>query len=110
VVAAYGARDRKRLLDDAAIIRNRLKVDAAITNAKKILELQETHGSFAGWLAVHHPRSKDDWVRLFKKTFRFTGGEIVGEFLISIGYLPGAHVETCPVYSRILERHPPWSR
>jgi hypothetical protein len=33
-----------------------------------------------------------DWVKLFKQTFRFTGGEIVGEFLMSIGYLPGAHV------------------
>jgi DNA-3-methyladenine glycosylase I len=109
-VAAYGARDRKRLLGDEGIIRNRLKVDAAITNAQTIMELRKTHGSFAGWLAAHHPRSKEDWVKLFRKTFRFTGGEIVGEFLMSIGYLPGAHVETCPVYSRILERRPPWSR
>ena len=42
------------------------------------------------------PRSKDEWVKLFKKTFRFTGGEIVGEFLMSIGYLPGAHVPELP--------------
>jgi DNA-3-methyladenine glycosylase I len=109
VVAAYGARDRKRLLADAGIIRNRLKVDAAVANAKKILELRETHGSFAGWLAAHHPRSKEEWVKLFKKTFRFTGGEIVGEFLMSIGYLPGAHVQSCPVYQEILRRHPAWS-
>ena len=110
VVAAYGARDRRRLLADVGIIRNRLKIDAAIANAKTILELRRTHGSFAGWLAAHHPRSKDEWTRLFRKTFRFTGGEIVNEFLMSIGYLAGAHVPTCPVYPRILERRPPWAR
>lgn len=110
IVAAYGARDRRRLLADAGIIRNRLKVGAAIVNAKTILELRRTHGSFAGWLAAHHPRSKDEWTKLFRKTFRFTGGEIVNEFLMSIGYLAGAHVPSCPVYPRILERRPPWAR
>jgi DNA-3-methyladenine glycosylase I len=110
VVAGYGDTDRNRLLADPGIIRNRLKVDAAIANAQKILELQSTHGSFAGWLAAHHPRTREEWVKLFKKTFRFTGGEIVNEFLMSIGYLPGAHTSTCPVYPVILARHPPWSR
>jgi DNA-3-methyladenine glycosylase I len=110
LVAAYGARDRRRLLANTGIIRNRLKVDAAIANANTILELRRTHGSFAGWLAAHHPRSKDEWTKLFRKTFRFTGGEIVNEFLMSIGYLAGAHVPSCPVYPRILERRPPWAR
>ncbi len=110
VVAAYGAADRRRLLADAGIVRNRLKVDAAIANAQRVLELRDTHGSFAAWLDAHHPGSKEDWVKLFKRTFRFTGGEIVGEFLMSIGYLPGAHVESCPVYRRVLARRPPWSR
>jgi DNA-3-methyladenine glycosylase I len=86
-----------------------LKIDAAISNAGRIIGLRSTYGSFAGWLAAHHPRSKEEWVKLFKKTFRFTGGEIVGEFLMSIGYLPGAHVPTCPVYSQILKRRPAWS-
>ena len=110
VVAGYGDADRRRLLADPGIIRNRLKVDAAIANAQRILELRKTHGSFAGWLAAHHPRTKEEWVKLFKKTFRFTGGEIVGEFLMSIGYLPGAHVERCPVYRSILKQRPAWSR
>jgi DNA-3-methyladenine glycosylase I len=109
VVAGYGDKDRARLLADPGIIRNRLKVDAAISNARRIVELRDTHGSFAGWLAAHHPRSKDEWIKLFKRTFRFTGGEIVGEFLMSIGYLPGAHVPSCPVYSQIQQRRPPWS-
>ncbi len=110
VVARYGARERRRLLGDAGIIRNRLKVDAAISNAQQILELRRSHGSFEGWLEAHHPRSKEEWVRLFKQTFRFTGGEIVGEFLMSIGYLPGAHRETCPAYRRIVRLSPPWKR
>jgi DNA-3-methyladenine glycosylase I len=110
VVAAYRARDRRRLLADPGIIRNRLKIDAAIANAGKILELRGTHGSFAGWLEAHHPRSKEEWVKLFRTTFRFTGGEIVGEFLMSTGYLPGAHEPTCPVYRKILALDPMWAR
>jgi DNA-3-methyladenine glycosylase I len=109
-VARYGARDRRRLLQDAGIIRNRLKVEAAIANARRILELQRSHGSFAAWLEAHHPLPKAGWVRLFKKTFRFTGGEITGEFLMSIGYLPGAHSPRCPVYARVLRARPPWVR
>jgi DNA-3-methyladenine glycosylase I len=109
IVAGYRARDRKRLLADAGIIRNQLKVDAAIANAARILELRESHGSFAGWMNAHHPRTKAEWVKLFKQTFRFTGGEIVGEFLMSIGYLPGAHDPTCPVYGRVLALGPRWA-
>jgi DNA-3-methyladenine glycosylase I len=108
-VAVYGARDIKRLLGDAGIIRNRLKIEAAIENAKRIQAMRESHGSFAKWLAAHHPLEKSDWVKLFKKTFRFTGGEIVGEFLMSIGYLPGAHRPDCPVHRRILKLRPPWN-
>lgn len=107
-VAAYRENDRTRLLGDPGIIRNRLKVDAAIANAGTILQLRRDHGSFAGWLDHHHPLPKEDWVRLFKKTFRFTGGEITGEFLISTGYLPGAHEEACPVYQEIARLEPPW--
>ncbi len=107
-VASYGVRQRTRLLNDGGIVRNRLKIDAAIENAQRIRELRTSHGSFAAWLASHHPLSKPDWVKLFKKTFAFTGGEITGEFLLSIGYLPGAHEETCPVYAKIARRKPPW--
>ncbi len=107
-VAAYGAADKARLLADAGIIRNRLKVDAAIENARRIQALGASHGSFKGWLDAHHPLSKADWVKLFKKTFKFTGGEITGEFLMSTGYLPGAHDEGCPVYTEIAALDPPW--
>ncbi|QRR02722.1 DNA-3-methyladenine glycosylase I [Dyadobacter sandarakinus] len=101
-VAAYDETDRERLLSDPGIVRNRLKVNAAIVNAQKILELQKEYGSFKGWIDAHHPLPKEQWVRLFKKTFKFTGGEIVNEFLMSTGYLPGAHDADCPVY-RIIQ-------
>ena len=107
-VAAYGEEDRTRLLADSGIIRNRLKVDAAIHNAKKLLELRNSHGSFSSWLDAHHPREKSEWVKLFKATFRFTGGEITGEFLLSTGYLPGAHHPACPVYDQIAKLGPRW--
>jgi DNA-3-methyladenine glycosylase I len=107
-VAAYEEEDRQRLLNDAGIIRNRLKVNAAIENAKRILEIQDEYGSFAAWLDRHHPLSKEAWVKLFKKNFRFTGGEIVGEFLMSTGYLPGAHAADCPVYGQVAALNPPW--
>ena len=110
VVARFGARDVRRLMADAGIIRNRLKIEAAIANAKTVLALGQSHGSFAGWLDAHHPLALEDWVRLFKRTFRFTGGEIVREFLVSTGYLPGAHDEQCPTYARVLKQRPPWSR
>ena len=109
-VAKFGERDRVRLLADAGIIRNRLKVDAAIENAKRVRAIQGEHGSFRAWLDQHHPLAKDAWLKLFKKTFVFTGGEIVGEFLMSTGYLPGAHREDCPVHAEILRRRPPWLR
>jgi DNA-3-methyladenine glycosylase I len=109
-VARYGARERARLLADAGIIRNRLKIEAAINNAKRLRELRESHGSFAAWLDAHHPLTKPAWVKLFKTTFTFTGGEITGEFLLSTGYLAGAHEPECPVYARIARLKPPWMR
>lgn len=109
-VAAYGARERRRLLRDAGIVRNRLKIGATIENARRILALRRSHGSFARWLDAHHPRPLQEWVKLLKKTFLFTGGEITREFLVSTGYLPGAHAPSCPVYKKIAKRKPPWMR
>ncbi|MGZ3692427.1 MAG: DNA-3-methyladenine glycosylase I, partial [Pseudobdellovibrio sp.] len=77
--------------------------------AKTILILQKEHGSFKNWLALHHPKTKDEWVKLFKKTFKFTGGEIVNEFLMSAGYLPGAHSAECSVYKKALKTKPLWA-
>jgi len=107
-VARYGTRDRARLMRDAGIIRNRLKIEAAIENAKRIRAIQRERGSFVAWLDGHHPLERDEWRKLFKRTFVFTGGEIVNEFLVSTGYLRGAHVEACPIYRRVKKLRPPW--
>ena len=109
-IAAYSEEDRARLLEDAGIIRNRLKVNAAIENAKRIQELRKEHGSFKAWLDSYAAQSltKEDWIKLFKKTFVFTGGEIVHEFLVSSGYLPGAHDQDCPIYKKVASLRPAW--
>jgi DNA-3-methyladenine glycosylase I len=107
-VARFTRRDETRLLADAGIIRNKLKIRAVIENARRIKVLRKTHGSFAAWIAAHHPRTKAEWVKLFRKEFVFTGGEIVGEFLMSIGYLPGAHHAGCPVHRKLTRIRPPW--
>ena len=110
IIADYTQTDRERLLNDPGIIRNKLKVNAAIENAKTILQLQDEFGSFEKWLEHHHPKTKEEWVKLFRKTFRFTGGEIVNEFLMSIGFLPGAHSPECAIYKKVLKSNPQWKK
>lgn len=108
-VAAYTEIDRERLLSNTGIIRNKLKVKAAIYNANQILELQAEHGSFKSWLDTNHPLTREEWVKLFKKTFKFTGGEITNEFLMSSGYLKGSHSSDCPIYDKVLKMNPKWN-
>lgn len=107
-VAAFNEDDRQRLLNNPGIIRNKLKVNAAIHNANRILELTREFGSFKLWLDHHHPRTKSEWTKLFKSNFKFVGGEIVNEFLMSTGYLKGAHEENCPIFDRIEVLKPKW--
>jgi DNA-3-methyladenine glycosylase I len=109
-VAKYAEKDQARLLADSGIIRNRLKINAAIVNAQKVKGLQKEYGSFKAWLDANRGLSKEEWVRLFKKTFVFTGGEIVNEFLMSTGYLAGAHDESCPIYKKVASLRPAWTR
>jgi DNA-3-methyladenine glycosylase I len=107
-VAKYGKKDIERLLSDAGIIRNKLKVNAVIYNAQKIVALQKEYGSFKNWLTQNHPLTREEWVKLFKKTFKFTGGEITNEFLVSTGYLKGAHVSECAIYADVIIEKPMW--
>ncbi len=105
-VAAYDGADVARLLADASIIRNRRKIEAVIENARRIPAIQKEYDSFKAWLDAHHPRSHEEWVKLFKQTFVFVGGEVVREFLVSTGYLLNAHDADCPVYARITALDP----
>lgn len=105
-VARYGEQDTLRLMEDASIIRNRLKIHAAIYNAQQIMEIQKEYGSWRAWLDVQAQelqQNKVAWLKLFKKHFKFVGGEIVGEFLMSINLLPGAHDASCVRFSNMLK-------
>ncbi len=108
-VAAYADDDIARLKSDAGIIRNRLKIKAAIHNAQAIQKLQESHGSFEKWLDTQGKMSLKEWVKLFKKHFKFTGNEVTNEFLMSTSYLKGAHDNDCPIHKKILALKPKWA-
>ena len=107
-VANYNQTDINRLLNNTGIIRNKLKINTAIHNASVIMKIKQEMGSFQLWLDHHHPKTKDQWIKLFKKKFKFTGGEITGEFLMSTGYLEGAHHKNCPIFSKVLKNNPTW--
>jgi DNA-3-methyladenine glycosylase I len=109
-IARFGENDRRRLMEDAGIIRNRLKIAAVIENARQVLVLRQENGGFANWMDLHHPQNLEAWCKLFRKTFRFTGGEIVNEFLMGVGYLPGAHIPGCPIYAKVKNLSPPWAK
>lgn len=103
-VAKYGEKDFQRLMSDAGVIRNRLKINAAIYNAQHLVQIQNEYGSFRKWLDIQAKDLSQDrtaWLKLFKKEFKFVGGEIVGEFLMSINMLEGAHDKRCPRYARM---------
>ena len=100
-IAKYGEDKINSLLQDAGIIRNKLKVNAVIYNAQQIEKIQAEFGSFKNWIEINHPLTKEEWVKLFKKYFKFVGGEIVNEFLMSTSYLKGAHEESCPIYGKM---------
>lgn len=112
IVAAYGQNDIDRLLNDAGIVRNRLKVAAAISNAQAFLQTQQDFGSFDAyiWRFAPEPRaerllsladipattpesdamSKD----LKRRGFRFVGSTICYAFMQSAG-LVDDHVAGC---------------
>src|SRR5438045_8668307 len=69
-VAGFGDADVARLLTDAGIVRNRLKVAAIIDNAPLTQQLQQSHGSFPAWLEAHPRLSLDEWTGLFRRLFR----------------------------------------
>lgn len=107
-VANYKQDDIDRLLMDSGIIRNKLKVNAAVHNAQQILQINQEFGSFKRWLDDNHPLTREEWTKLFRNTFKFVGGEIVNEFLMSTGYLPGAHDKNCPIFAEIDLLEPKW--
>lgn len=107
-VAAFDEGRVEEMLQDPGIIRMRAKILAAIFNAQKIIDLKQTHGSFQHWLDQASPQSEEEWIKLFKKTFKFMGKETTKEFLMASGYLKGAHDDDCPIQKMIIKQKPKW--
>src|SRR5687768_8460953 len=103
-VARFGPKDVKRLLADPGIVRNRLKVESTLENARRVLETQAEHGSFDAYLwafvdgepIVNHPRSlaeipaetslsKAISKDLKKRGFRFVGPTVIYAFMQAVG-------------------------
>ena len=93
-VAAYGEKDVARLLKDKGIIRNRLKIESTIENAKRLKIIIGEHGSFAAYIE-NLTGGQDELYKEFKKQFRFMGPMIAESFLLSIGRIDGAHEPGC---------------
>lgn len=104
-VAAFTARDERRLLGDAGIVRNRAKIRSAILNARAYLRLRDDVGDVAGWLGTF-----PDPARLSKalrsRGFSFVGPTIAESILQAIGVLDG-HVPGCVSASRTRSRPAP---
>jgi DNA-3-methyladenine glycosylase I len=117
-VARYDARKVRTLLSDAGIVRNRLKIESTVSNAKAFLAIQEEFGSFDAYIwqfvggrpKVNRPRTlKDVPARtaesdamsrdLKKRGFRFVGSTICYAFMQAVG-LVNDHVAGCPAGRR----------
>jgi DNA-3-methyladenine glycosylase I len=118
-VARFGPKDVERLLGDAGIVRNRLKVESAVDNAKAFLALQRKAGSFAEWLWAYvdvkpvqgsfrelrevpakTPLAETISKDLRKQGFRFVGPTIVYAYLQAVGVV-NDHLVTCPRHREV---------
>jgi DNA-3-methyladenine glycosylase I len=123
-VAKFDDADRQRLLADAGIIRNRLKIEASINNAQRFLEVQQAEGSFCrylwqfvsgqplinAWDSMEQIPGQTDLSRrisadLKKRGFRFVGPTIVYAHLQAAG-LVNDHLVECFRYAELCDRYP----
>ncbi len=107
-VARFTARDERRLLADAGIVRNGAKIRSAISNARAYLELRDEVGSVARWLGTF-----DDPAALSKalrsRGFTFVGPTIAESIMHAIGVING-HLPGCARASRSRPRRTPGAR
>ena len=116
-VARFDARRRAALMRDPGIVRNRLKIDATVTNARQVLAVQEEHGTLAAylWQFVDGRPVRNAWTRmgqvpaetaqsramsraLLARGFRFVGPTICYAFMQATGMVDD-HITTCFRYS-----------
>ncbi|MAW08763.1 MAG: DNA-3-methyladenine glycosylase I [Flavobacteriaceae bacterium] len=107
-IAEFNNSDIQRILNDNKVIRMKSKIEAIIYNAKKIISVTEKHNSFKNFLDMHHPLTMSGWLSVFKNEFKFVGKEICKEFLMSTGYIKGAHEKSCPIYKKVIREKPMW--
>ena len=97
-VAQFESNKIASMMKNPQIIRHELKIRCIVYNAQQILQIQKEFGTFKKWILMNKQNSLDNWVKVFKKNFKFVGKEIVKEFLTSNGILNGAHDKNCPEY------------
>ena len=97
-VAQFESNKIASMMRNPQIIRHELKIRSIVYNAQQILQIQKEFGTFKTWILMNKQNSLDNWVKVFKKSFKFVGKEIVKEFLTSNGILNGAHDINCPEY------------
>lgn len=107
-ISEFNEFDIQRILNDSGAIKMRRKIEAIIYNAKKVVSITEKYKSFKNYLDKLYPLSLSEWLSLFKKEFKFIGKDICREFLVSTGYLKGAHEKSCPVYKKVIKQKPMW--
>ena len=90
-VAAFGDDDVERLAADTRIVRNRKKIEATVTNAERMVELDAEDGGFAGWLRTRG--GFDETVAALRSEFRFMGEMGCYFFLYVVGEPVPAHEE-----------------
>jgi len=101
IVADFNEKAIENLLGNKGVIRHKGKIHAIIFNAQQILSLQEKYGSFYEWIKDKGKITLEEWIKVFKKKFKFVGKEIVSEFLKGSGFIEGAHEQTCPVFNKL---------
>jgi DNA-3-methyladenine glycosylase I len=127
-VARYDAAKLVRLLENPGIVRNRLKVESAVTNARAFLEIQDRFGSFdsylwrfvegkprqnarrsSGQIPARTPESDALSKDLLQRGFRFVGSTICYAFMQAVG-LVNDHLVTCFRYTEVQRKARPAAR
>ncbi len=104
-VGAFTYKDIQRLKDDKNIVRNTLKIEAAIYNARVFDRLARRKGGFKSFIETLPLDNRSATISVFKQTFKFMGPKIVEEFLMSTGHWPVRHEAGCFLATpRISER------
>ena len=101
-IAAFDETKINTLMNEKGIIRHRGKIEAIIHNAQRILKIQEQYRSFFHWIEEKGEITLEEWIKVFKKSFKFVGKEIVKEFLMGEGFIEDAHESTCPMYKKLI--------